>query len=125
MVYSGYEKRIIKAMKEQFDDLAGALEQILERLFDLEAVIRKHYSHPDFLGRTSIKQTLPVLAPEMSYKNLSIQDGDSAAVLFAEMAQGRYTADEVKKIRQDLLEYCRMDTLGMVKIHEALREITN
>ncbi len=125
MVYSGYEKRIIKAMKEQFDDLAGALEQILERLFDLEAVIRKHYSHPDFLGRTSIKQTLPVLAPEMSYKNLSIQDGDSAAVLFAEMAQGRYTADEVKKIRQDLLAYCRMDTLGMVSIHEALRKITN
>jgi hypothetical protein len=32
--------------------------------------------------------------------------------------------DEKKKIRQDLLEYCRLDTLAMVKIWERLVSMT-
>ena len=31
--------------------------------------------------------------------------------------------DEMERVRQALLEYCRMDTLGMVRLYEKLREM--
>ncbi len=47
-----------------------------ERLVDLEEVFKKDYCHPDFHGRTSIKQTLPAVVPEMTYDGMEIADGN-------------------------------------------------
>ena len=62
---------------------------------------------------------LPVLVPELTYKDLEIQGGDVAQVMWEEMIR---TDDDSKRlaIAQNLREYCRMDTFGMVKLFEHL-----
>ena len=56
----------------------------------------------------------------MTYEGLAIGNGDDASALFARMARGEKTAAECAEIRAHLLEYCKQDTLGMVKVHQAL-----
>ena len=51
---------------------------------------------------------------------MAIGDGLLASALFAYMAKGRYDSSEIVKIREDLLAYCKLDTLAMVRLHERL-----
>lgn len=124
VVYSSFEQARIKELAARFPDLHPGLEQATTRIYDLERVIRAHYYHPGFHGRTSIKKTLPVLVPGMSYDKLAIGDGDSASATFALMAMGRKLGTAVPTLRHRLLEYCGQDTLAMVKLHQALLHIT-
>lgn len=95
------------------------LQSLIDRIVDLEQCI-KCVNHPGFCGRTSIKIVLPVLVPDLSYEGLEIADGDTALVTFAMMAQGKMNTDEMERKRAALLEYCKMDTLAMVRLHEVL-----
>jgi predicted RecB family nuclease len=124
IVYSGFEKTIITKLSGLYPELSEKLNLILDRLVDLEKIIRNNYYHPDFHGSTSIKKTLPVLVPGMSYKNLRIAEGDTAMVTFALMAQGKYDRNEIIEIRKNLLTYCEQDTRAMVELHKRLEEIT-
>ena len=94
---------------------------ILGRLTNLLSVVQDHIYHPLFKGSFSIKAVLPALVPELSYAGLSIADGDTAITRFARMARGEISEPSaVAKTRQELLEYCKMDTLAMVRLHQAL-----
>jgi len=122
VVYSNFEKTIINALMAQFLDLTDGLSNIVSRLVDLEAIIKKNFYHPGFYGSTSIKNTLPALVPEMSYEDLAIMDGDTAMSVFAFMAIGKYTDTEAEIKKRDLLEYCKQDTLAMIYLHQRLHE---
>ena len=65
-------------------------------------------------GSYSIKYVLPALIPELSYKNLEINEGGLASVAFESLY---YETDlmRIAEIRKNLLEYCKMDTFAMVK----------
>jgi len=41
-------------------------------------------------------------------------------VTFAYMAQGYFPPDIVKEKKEAMLEYCKLDTYAMVKLHQAL-----
>jgi hypothetical protein len=82
------------------------------------------WSHSGFFGGPSIKVVLPVLVPDLSYDGLEIANGDDALVTFAKMAQRSMAADEMERKRAALLEYCKMDTLAMVRLHEVLGGIS-
>jgi hypothetical protein len=73
-------------------------------------------------GSYSIKKVLPALVPELSYQNLNIQEGGTASNTFTAMLQGNFTGD-VEQTRKDLLAYCELDTLAMVRILGKLREV--
>jgi hypothetical protein len=120
IVYSNFEKVVINALADLYPDLAGHLASIVERLVDLEIIIRKNFYHPDFGGRTSIKVTLPALVPGMRYDDLDISEGGSAMAAFADLALGRYDEGEALDVKRHLLEYCKQDTLAMVRLHEHL-----
>ncbi len=120
IVYSGFENGRIGELIERFPDLAEPLSAIRERLFDLLAVVRKHYCHPGFHGSYSIKKVLPVVVPAMTYDGLEIAEGQAASVKFAKMARGQYSPAECEAIRRNLLTYCGQDTLAMVELHKAL-----
>ena len=122
IAYSPFEKTIINKLSEHFPELSPDLLALIDRIVDLEAILRKHFYHPDFHGSTSIKKTLPVLVPDMSYEGLEIANGDTAMSAFALMAQGHYGDGEIETIRKNLLDYCRQDTLAMVRLHERLLE---
>ncbi|HEY32310.1 MAG TPA: DUF2779 domain-containing protein [Dehalococcoidia bacterium] len=141
IAYSNFEKAVINSLARLFPDLSDRLLDLTDRIVDLEAIIRRNYYHPDFCGSTSVKRTypvmasemtsdifeitdidlIPVLVPEMSYDDLAIGDGDSASAAFAYMALGKDPDPETTK--RNLLEYCKLDTLAMVRLHQRLDDI--
>ena len=120
IVYSSFEKTRIGALRDALSDLSEALEAILDRLVDLYSIVAKQVYHPEFQGSFSIKKVLPALVPPLSYADLDIRDGDTAITRFARMARGEISADQIEVTREQLLEYCKMDTLAMVLLHETL-----
>jgi len=120
ITYSSFEKTTINNLARRFPDISGELNSLINRIVDLEAIIRKNIYHPDFHGSTSIKRTLPALVPEMSYEGLEIRNGDEAMATFACLAQGQYGNSEIETIKNNLLEYCKQDTIAMVKLHRQL-----
>jgi predicted RecB family nuclease len=122
ITYSGFEKTTISKLSKTFSNLSDGLQSLIDRIVDLEQCI-KCVNHPEFCGRTSIKVVLPVLVPDLSYDGLEIANGDVALVTFAMMAQGKMDTDEMERNRAALLEYCKMDTLAMVRLHEVLHRM--
>lgn len=119
--YQAFEKSVINGLIAQFPDLAEALRAIHSRIFDLLPVLKQHYYHPDMKGSWSIKKVLPCLVPELSYTALGrVQDGTQAQAVYLEIIKGDLSETEQEARRADLLEYCQLDTLAMVKIVEKI-----
>ena len=120
-IYSNYENTAITGLAQVLPNLSTALLALVDRTWDLMRVIRNHYYHPDFQGSFSVKNVLPVLVPELGYKALAIADGHTA---MNEYLRSRTLDDltERKQIHQNLLDYCAIDTLAMVRIRHALQE---
>jgi len=110
---SAEHEQTLLAMDDRFIDLLKPFQQLM-------------YYHPDFNGSFSIKSVLPALFPDdeaLDYKALDIQAGDMASMIYAGL-DNVDDASERQKIREALLEYCKLDTLAMVMIWQELRKIT-
>lgn len=125
LIYTGYERSVVRTLAEQVPDLDTQLLALVDRMVDLHKVIVDHVAHPDFHGSTSIKKTLPVLAPEMSYEHLDIGEGGDAMARYAELVWGDRDAEEAERILDNLRKYCKQDTLAMVRLHERLVEFAS
>lgn len=113
-----------KDMALMYPQHAEFFEAVNSSMFDLATIFGKHlYMHPDFRGSSSIKNVLPVLCPELTYKGMDIADGLTASISWYHMATGRGTAEDREKIYRDLIEYCHLDTLAMVRIYQHLLTI--
>lgn len=124
IMYTSFEKTVINKLADRFPELSVKLQSLVDRLVDIWAIIYKNIYHYDFHGSTSLKRVLPVMAPDMSYEKLNIKEGSTASVTFTYMALGKYGAEDIDRLRKDLLEYCKQDTLAMVKLHERLAQMT-
>jgi hypothetical protein len=114
-----------KEMADQYPEHRDFLLNINARIYDLKEIFSKGlYIHPDFHGSASIKNVLPVLVPEFdqNYAELHISQGEEAMLAWADIMAGNVPREQVTKLRKDLLSYCELDTLAMVKIWQALRE---
>lgn len=119
-----FEKGRNKEMAVLFPIHQAFLLDLNDRMYDLRIPFQKgYYQHPDFRGKTSLKSILPVLAPEVSYKVLNIQNGMIATIKWHHATEGKVSAKAKKQIIKDLKKYCHLDTLAMVKILDVLREI--
>ncbi len=122
--YESFEKGRNKELAKLHPEYAEFFEDVNSRVFDLMKVFKKDYLHPDFLGSASIKNVLPVLLPELSYKELDIQNGTMALTEWERML-AEYTMDVDKEdIKKNLLKYCKLDTFAMVKIYDFLKSKT-
>lgn len=118
-----FERDRNKELGELFSQYKEFYESLNKRIYDLEDVFSKNdYVHPGFLGKSSIKYVLPVLVPELSYKDLAIGKGDIASVRWYEIVT-KENEDGQAQVFNDLLAYCKLDTLAMVKIYEHLLSI--
>ena len=74
-------------------------------------------------GSYSIKSVLPALFSEdseLDYNALdNIHNGGEASSAFADLQN--HEPEEIAVIRENLLRYCRLDTLAMVKVLNKLR----
>lgn len=123
IVYNqSFEKGVIRGLADLLPEYSDQLLALNERIVDLLPVVRKHYYHPDMKGSWSIKNVLPCLVPELSYSVLGkVQDGTQAQAVYFDLIANDVLTDEKRKtLRQDMLEYCKLDTLAMVKIVEEL-----
>jgi hypothetical protein len=74
-------------------------------------------------GSCSMKATLPGLTGS-GYDHLEIQDGGMASNEFLRVTFGGVSDGENKEVRRRLLEYCCLDTIGMVQIVNGLRQLS-
>lgn len=120
----GFEKGVIKRLAETYPELSPKLMAIHDNVKDLMTPFaNKDYYTPSMQGSYSIKKVLPALVPEMekAYKNLEyIQNGSDAMDTYPKLHLIK-DKKEVQKLRTALLEYCKLDTLAMVKVLEKLK----
>ncbi len=120
-----FEKGVIKRLANLFPDLSTHLLAINENMQDLMTPFQKKwYVTPSMQGSYSIKYVLPALVPEFekAYKELDgVQNGSQAMNAFANLS--KLKEEDKEKMRTSLLEYCKLDTLAMVKILENLKRI--
>jgi len=111
-----FEPAVLGELAEYFPKYKKQIDNRLSRMKDLmEMFQKKHYYSPEMKGSYSIKAVLPALVPEMSYDDLEIADGGTASKAFESLY---FEQDEKRKkeIREQLIKYCEMDTMAMVRI---------
>ena len=121
----GFEKGVIRRLAANYPQISNELMAIHDNIKDLMVPFAsKSYYHPKMQGSYSIKYVLPALVPEFesAYKDLNlIHNGGEAMQAYETMT--RMPADEREAYKRALLEYCKLDTLAMVKVLEKLREV--
>lgn len=117
---SGFEKGIIKKLALFCEEYKDRLTIIQNNIKDLMIPFKNYdfYSN-NMKGSYSIKSVLPALVPELTYKTMAIKNGLEASSLYKDLFYS-HDAELLKKTKQDLLEYCKLDTYAMVKILEKL-----
>lgn len=118
-----FEMGCNKEMGERHKASRPFMKSINDRMYDLMNTFRHgYYVHKDFHGSASIKKVLPVLVPKLSYSELDIREGGTASESWRVMIDPNTGKKESGKIYNDLLKYCRLDTLAMVEILKVLND---
>jgi uncharacterized protein DUF2779 len=121
--YKSFEMSRNSEMAAMYQEHAAFLEGVNARVVDLgEPFKQGKLVDKAFLGRWSIKNVLPVLAPALSYDDLAVRNGGDATFIWSNtFLRGNNTAMR-EKIADDLRKYCALDTYAMVSIWKVLRE---
>lgn len=121
LVYTFFEKARLNDLANWFPKYRQRIGKITDQLVDLASPFRnKEIYLWQMNGSYSIKDVLPALVPELNYDNMEISDGGMAMESYFRMCASD-DPTEIEGIRKALLEYCHLDTLGMVKILEKLK----
>jgi hypothetical protein len=120
-----FESQVNDGIAHRSPATRNYIAELNDRMYDLKDIFAKQYFvHRCFCGKVSIKSVLPVLVPQMSYSNLAIQDGASAAVAWSQILFGRLNEKECADLFGKLREYCALDSYGMYAIWRALISLT-
>ena len=122
-----FECTRLKELAATFPDLAEHLTAIADHIMDLLTPFQKGWYYKREIGGSfSIKSVLPAICPndpDLDYHELEgVHNGGEAMSVFPEI---QYMApDDQQRARRNLLAYCRLDTLAMVKVWEELRRVS-
>ena len=123
--YANFEKSCNTDMGKMVPNQAAFLAAVNARIVDLmDPFYKQWYVDSRFLGSASIKKVLPVLVPSLSYKDLGIQEGGSAQRSWYETMDPSLDNSKRQQVFNDLIEYCKLDTLAMVEIYKVLKNVT-
>jgi hypothetical protein len=122
---AGFEEGILKELVQAFPEYADWLEGILARMVDLlHPFTNFHYYHASQKDTASLKKVLPAVTGN-SYEGMDIGAGMDASIAYGRMVCGNATEEETASIRANLLEYCGLDTEGMIWIVDKLKELSD
>lgn len=117
-----FEKTALRHLADAVPAQADALADVEARLVDALPLLRDHVYHPAFGGSFSLKMVLPALVPGTGYDGLDIASGGLASLALRRlMFDDDVTLAERERTREALLQYCAVDTLGVVRLLERLR----
>ena len=119
-----FECSRLKELADTFPDLAEHLRAIEGNIVDLLDPFQKGWYYKKEIGGSfSIKSVLPAICPddpELDYHELEgVHNGTEAMSIFPQIQY--MEPEEAEKAMWNLLAYCRLDTLAMVKVWEELR----
>ncbi len=130
-VYSSFERTQLKALAIDVPKHSAAISRIIDRLVDLLPIVQGNYYHPLMQGSWSIKSVLPAMFgnddADLSYAKLAasveggaVADGSSATLAYVEAIDPKTSQERKATIHAQLLAYCKLDTLAMVRVWERL-----
>ena len=121
--YKDFESQRLKEMAEIFPDLKEHLLDIASRLVDPLPVLRRGVCFKEFGSSWSLKSVAPVLLGEKwSYGQMEVKDGLEAQRAFEKMAALPAGDPKKEEIKNNLINYCRQDTLCLALVIEWLYE---
>lgn len=123
--FAPFETGRNKEMAAEHPEFAELLNSINDRMFDLMLIFKFKnglYTKSEFKKLASLKIILPVLCPELSYKDLGIQEGGTASASWPIMTSEKTPPSERERLKHDMIEYCKRDTYAMVAILERVRK---
>ena len=137
--YTTYEKDRLEELAALYSEYSDKLLAIRDKSADLLHLLRNNkemyqgmnnadifnYYHKDLSGSYSIKKTLPVLVPSLTYKGMDVGNGVQAYIAYInyDSAQPTFNTLRTKADRREALKrYCQQDTWAMVEILRAVRK---
>jgi hypothetical protein len=115
----GFERSKLNALAMLYPKYEDKINAVIARLIDLAIPFQKKWVYHYSLSCSySIKNVLPFVAPDLSYDKLAVNNGLYASQLFQQMMV--WPDKDWNKDRNDLLEYCCLDTYSMVMVYRFL-----
>jgi hypothetical protein len=122
--HAPFETTRNKEIAQHVPEFADFMKEVNARTYDLMMIMKKgYYVDSRFEGSASIKKVLPVMCPELSYKDLVIQEGRTASASWITLTNPETPPEEKKKLKDDMLAYCGLDTYAMYAIFKKLNEV--
>ncbi len=119
-----FEENVLKDLASAFPEYSEWINGILPGFVDLLVPFRSfNYYNPLQHGSASIKKVLPAITGS-GYEGMAIAKGDDASLAFLDMAYGNLADEEKLQIRNNLLEYCGLDTEAMARIINELYQLS-
>jgi len=119
-----FETEILNNFKSWFPKYAKKLDAIIDNIVDLKEPFSQRVAyHWKMQGSASLKAVLPAFIPEMTYEGMEVSHGGEAQEAYFTM-QELEDPKGLGRLRKALLEYCRQDTLAMVRLLEKLEDIS-
>ena len=120
-----FEIGVLNDLAKWFPEYSDQIGNIIQNIRDLMIPFRRKDIYCwEMEGSYSIKNVLPALVPKLSYNDMEISDGGMASNAWLSMWEIE-NLEETEKIRKALLEYCKLDTLAMVRIIEKFKTVCN
>ena len=111
-------------MALMYPEYKSFLDDLNERMVDLMIPFSSGwFVDKDFFGSASIKAVLPVLVPELSYKELEISHGGMAQRVWMETVLSNKNPEIKSEIMANLRKYCTLDTYAMYAIYKYLSDL--
>ena len=123
-LFPEYSSKLL-AICEKSADLLHLLQNNKEMYNGMKNADVFNYYHKDLGGGYSIKKTLPILVPTLTYKGMDVGNGVQAYIAFInyDSNQPTFNTLRTKAERREALKcYCQQDTWAMVEILRAVRE---
>jgi predicted RecB family nuclease len=114
-----FERAVTHELAALFPDLSELLKAIIERFIDLYPIAKAAYYNPSQHGSWSLKAVAPAISTECCYDDLEgVKVGSDAGAAFLESCAAETSPERRKELREQMLKYCKLDTLATVKIWE-------
>ncbi|MDR2152750.1 MAG: DUF2779 domain-containing protein [Helicobacteraceae bacterium] len=117
-----FEKAVIKGLADLFPSRRTKLLSIFARIVDLSIAFEKRwYYHANMRGSHALKAVAPAMIRGASYDG-EVKNGAEAVESYLAM----HSANEQnrRRLRRELLNYCKKDTECLVKIYRKLVRLT-
>jgi hypothetical protein len=119
--YMSFEKDRLKELAVRYPRKKKRIQNLIDNMIDLIVPFRsRHLYSWKQKGSHSIKAVLPAFVKDLSYDDLEIADGGAAMQAYHAMCALTESPKKLVTLRKHLLEYCKQDTLAMVKLLDVI-----